>query len=143
VIVVDGNLLIYACTPCAQHERARAWFDEVLSGSVRVGLPWISLLAFLRVVTNRGLYERPTSMADAYGQIEAWLEVPNVWIPAPSSRHQLYFRQTLAASGGLSRLVTDAHLAAIAIEHGLTVYSADSDFAKFSGLKWVNPLMPA
>lgn len=140
MIAVDANLLIYATTACAQHDRARQWLDQILNDTFRVGFPWICLLAFLRVVTDRRIYTEPLSMQHAWYQIETWFESPNSWIPAPTGRHFSYLKQTLAISGNQPRLVSDAHLAALAMEHGLTLCSADVDFARFPDLKWTNPL---
>jgi len=140
VILVDANLLIYATTVCAQHDRAFAWLDNALNSDVRVALPWPSLLAFVRVVTNRQLYEIPVTVDAACDQIETWLSAANVWVPMPTERHQAYLKRTLQSTVGRPRLVSDAHLAALAMEHGLTLYSADGDFGRFPGLKWVNPL---
>jgi toxin-antitoxin system PIN domain toxin len=141
VIAVDANVLIYATTGCPEQERALPWLDEKLNGHDRVGLPWLSLLAFIRVVTNRRLYEIPMSMGEAWEQVEAWLALPIVWIPTPTDRHRSYLKQTLQATAARPQLVSDAHLAALAMEHGLTLYSADGDFGRFPGLKWVNPLV--
>lgn len=140
MILVDANLLIYATTDCSQHELAFGWVDNVLNSGGRVGLPWPSLLAFLRVVTSRQAYESPLTMDAALDQVETWLTASNVWIPAPTDRHHAYLRRALQATAGRSRLVSDAHLAALAMEHGLTLCSADADFGRFPGLKWVNPL---
>jgi uncharacterized protein len=140
VILVDANLLIYATTDGPQRERAFQWLDHTLNGDGRVALPWPSLLAFVRIVTNRQLFEIPLTMDDAFDQVDAWLRAANVWVPMPTERHQAYLRRTLQSTVGRPRLVSDAHLAALAMEHGLTLCSADADFARFPGLKWMNPL---
>jgi toxin-antitoxin system PIN domain toxin len=140
VILIDANLLIYATTKCPQRERSRDWLDGQLNGSVRVGLPWASLIAFLRITTNRRLYSQPWPVEAAWKQIEEWLACPNVWIPVATDRHQPILARTLQAAGEGGNLIADAHLAALAIEHGLTLCSTDRDFGRFSGLKWVNPL---
>jgi uncharacterized protein len=141
VILVDANLLIYASTPAVkEHPSARRWLDETLNGGMRVGLPWASLLTFLRLVANPRVFERPPSLTEAWQQVERWLEVDSVWIPVPTERHHQLFAQLLTQTSERSDLVPDVHLAALAIEHGLTLCSADRDFARFSGLRWENPL---
>jgi hypothetical protein len=143
VILIDANILIDASIETAiRHEAAHAWLDEQLNGEVRVGLPWGSLLAFLRVATNPRVFTRPIQMADAIGQIAAWLGVETVWIPQPTERHAEVLCALLAQPGVRSNLVPDAHLAALAIEHGLTLCSGDRDFARFPGLRWFNPVAP-
>jgi toxin-antitoxin system PIN domain toxin len=141
VILVDANLLIYArVASLAEHHAARAWLDARLNGSALVGLPWPSLVAFLRIVTNPRIFERPESVASAWEQVEAWLRCPVVWIPQPTENHKSVLAPLLARLGGGANLIPDAHLAALAIEHGLALCSTDGDFARFPGLKWTNPL---
>jgi toxin-antitoxin system PIN domain toxin len=141
VILVDANLLIYASTPVMkEHETAHRWLDETLSGGSRLGLPWVSLLTFLRLVSNPRVFERPPSLTEAWGQVERWLSLDSVWIPTATDQHAKVLSRLLAQASERSDLVADAHLAALAIEHGLTLYSADGDFARFSGLRWENPL---
>ncbi len=141
MILVDANLLVYAAAPqLPQHPAARAWLDARLNGEARVGLPWASLLAFLRLVTDPRVFEPAAGMAEAWRQMEEWLEQPTVWIPQPTERHAEVLGRLLSESGGAARLVPDAHLAALAIEHGLELCSNDGDFARFRGLRWSNPL---
>jgi hypothetical protein len=141
VILVDANLLVYAHVGSfARHARAREWLDAQLNGSGAVGLPWPSLLAFLRIVTNARLFQRPESMAAAWRQVDAWLEAPTTWIPQPTERHRDTLARLLAAAGVQANLVPDAHLAALAMEHGLVLCSTDSDFGRFPDLRWQNPL---
>jgi uncharacterized protein len=141
VILVDANLLIYAkVANLAQHEAARTWFDEVLNGSNRVGLPWPSLLAFVRLTSNPRVFTRAQTVTEAWTQVEQWLALETVWIPHPTERHQEVLGRLLRDEVQRSQLVPDAHLAALAIEHGLILCSADGDFARFSGLRWQNPL---
>jgi len=141
LILVDANLLIYAhVSSFEQHQAARLWLDERLDGMARVGLPWSSLLAFLRVVTNPRVFERPEPVADAWDQVVAWLGCTPAWVPAPSDRHAEILGRLLALPGIYGNLVPDARLAALAIEHGLTLCSTDGDFARFPGLSWSNPL---
>ena len=142
MILVDANLLIYASVDALpQHERARDWLDERLNGPAPVGLPWASLLGFLRVTTNPRVFDRPATMSDAWRQVLAWLGCDCVWIPEPENRHREILGELLEAPGVHANLVPDAHLAAIAIEHGLILCSSDGDFARFAGLRWENPLL--
>jgi toxin-antitoxin system PIN domain toxin len=142
VILVDANLLIYAhVSTFSQHERARSWLDEQMNGAAPVGLPWSSLLAFLRLVTNPRLFDNPESITDAWEQVVAWLNCDSSWIPAPTERHAQILGSLLAGPGVHANLVPDAHLAALAIEHGLILCSTDGDFGRFPGLRWRNPLV--
>ena len=141
MILVDANILIYAHVESAsRHEAALTWLDDQLNGSTRVGLPWGSLLAFLRVATSPRVYTRPVPMALAMRQVSEWLACDMVWTPRPTERHVEVLGELLAQPGVQSNLVPDAHLAALAIEHGLMLCSADGDFARFKGLRWLNPL---
>jgi len=141
VILVDANLLVYAhVASLAQHEAAHAWLDSRLNGNSGVALPWQSLLSFIRLVSNPRIFERPESIADAWSQVERWLSCRVVWIPQPSERHKDILGPLLAHVTTRSNLVPDAHLAALAIDHGLTLCSTDHDFSRFPGLHWDNPL---
>ncbi len=141
MILVDANLLIYASSESSPYyDPARQWLDGQLNQSARVGLPWPSVLAFLRVVTNPRIYERPASMIEAWRVAESWLDCPNVWVPAPTQNHRVVLAGLLRLPSVRSNLVPDVHLAALAMEHGLILCSADADFARFQGLKWMNPL---
>jgi toxin-antitoxin system PIN domain toxin len=124
----------------SQHEKARRWLDERLNGAAPVGLPWPSLLGFLRLITNPRIFERPRTMTDAWAQVKSWLQCNPVWIPAPTENHGRMLEPLLPAIGSRSNLVPDAHLAALALEHGLILCSTDGDFARFPGLRWENPL---
>ena len=141
MILVDANLLVYAyVASLPQHSRAREWLDEQLNGAAMVGLPWPSLLAFLRLVTNPRVFDRPAATLQAWAQVEAWLGCQTVWIPQPGERHRELLGELLALPGIQANLVPDAHLAVLAIEHGLTLCSTDADFARFPRLKWSDPL---
>ena len=143
MILVDANLLIYAkFSDLPQHERARHWLEERLNSPGKVGIPWQSSLAFLRLATNPRLFGHPLGILAAWLQVEEWLDHPRVWIPEPTEDHARVLGRLLEQARVTANLVPDAHLAAIAIEHGLTVCSADSDFARFPQLDWVNPLEP-
>jgi len=144
MILVDANLLLYAANHAApEHDTARRWFDSQLSGSVRVGLPWPSLLAFVRLVSNPLVVRQAVSINAAWAQVSEWLACDTVWVPLPTERHAAILGDLCRSPLMTSRLIPDAHLAALAIEHGLTVCSTDGDFAKFSGLTWTNPLSSA
>lgn len=141
MILVDANLLLYAANRDApEHPQARSWLDEHLNGTARVGVPWPSILAFVRIASNPAIVRRPVTPADAWRQVQAWLTCEAAWIPLPGAGHADLLGQLLDRRFVTSRLVPDAHLAALAIEHGLTLCSTDGDFARFPGLKWVNPL---
>lgn len=140
MILVDANILLYAVAKEApEHEAARTWLDERLNGTARVGLPWPSVLAFVRLIGNPRVYQRPLPLADAWQRATAWLEQPVVWVPLPTSRHAQVLGELLGRESA-SRLVSDAHIAALAIEHGLRVCTTDGDFARFTGVSWENPL---
>ena len=141
MILIDANLLIYAkFSDLPQHPPARAWLENQLSAPGKVGIPWQSSLAFLRLATNPRLFGRPLAIRAAWQQVAEWLDHPRVWVPEPTEEHALILGGILEKVQVTGNLVPDAHLAAIAIEHGLTVCSADSDFARFPGLTWLNPL---
>ena len=139
MILVDANLLIYASAPeVPQHDASREWLDERLNGSARVGLPWPSLLAFMRIVSNPRLFER-ASLSQARAQVRDWLALPTTWVPIPTEGHAAILGELLDGQKS-HRLVPDAHLAALALEHGLILCSSDGDFARFEQLRWENPL---
>lgn len=143
MILVDANLLLYAkLADVPQHAAARAWLEGELNGSGRVGLPWESLTAFLRIATNPRIFPRPMSAADAWAQVEEWLSLTNVWIPLPVSTHAALLGRLILDTSATAKRIPDAHLAAIALGHGLTMCSADADFRAFKGLKVLNPLVP-
>jgi uncharacterized protein len=142
LILVDANLLIYAhVSSFPQHAQAGSWLDSQLSGTDRVGLPWPSLLGFLRIVTNPRVFERPEPMGQAWRQVQDWLEPDVVWIPQPTERHRDVMGKLVMTAGVQANLVPDAHLAALAIEHGLLLCSTDGDFGRFADLRWQNPLV--
>ena len=141
MILVDANLLIYAHVETfPQHDQALDWLDERLNGTARVGLPWPNLLAFVRLVTNPRVFEQPETVDAAWEQVEEWLDCPPVWIPQPTNRHREIFGPLMKKQNLQANLVSDAHLAALAIEHGLTLCSTDGDFGRFTDLRWENPL---
>lgn len=140
-MLVDANLLLYAVDERAPfHEPAAAWLTERLNGARRTGLPWQSLGAFLRISTNPRAVERPLAPADAWGQVMSWLAAPTTWVPTPGDRHAEILGGLIVDHDLRANLIPDAQLAALAIEHGLTIASADSDFARFPEVHWTNPL---
>lgn len=141
MILVDANLLIYAANHAApEHAQARSWLDARLNGTAAVGLPWPSLGGFVRLASNPAVVRHAVTPAVAMGQVRDWLSCAPVWIPQPGPEHAAIFGRLLEPSWMTSRLVPDAHLAALAIEHGLILCSTDGDFVKFRGLRWQNPL---
>jgi toxin-antitoxin system PIN domain toxin len=141
VIIVDVNLLLYATFDVTRfHKPAHAWLEGVLNGDAPVGLPWPSLLGFTRLAANRHVLKEPIPVRQAWEQVRAWLGCPQVWVPEPTARHADILGECLALTGMQGNLVLDAHLAALAIEHGLTLCSTDGDFARFPTLRWLNPI---
>jgi toxin-antitoxin system PIN domain toxin len=141
VKLTDVNLLVYAVDEsAAPHARARSWLEASLSGSETFAFSWIVLLAFVRLVANSRVFERPLQIEDALDHVDSWLAQPNTTVVHPGVRHSALLRELLAPLGAAGNLTTDAHLAALAIEHGAELCSADSDFSRFPGLRWTNPL---
>jgi toxin-antitoxin system PIN domain toxin len=141
VILIDANILVYACNSAADlHDKSRDWLDEKLNGESPVGLPWASLLAFLRIATNPRAFRNPLTMPVAWEQVSNWLSADTVWTPEPTERHAAVLGKLLVQPAVYGNLVPDAHLAALAIEHGLTLCSTDGDFARFPQLSWLNPV---
>jgi len=140
-MLVDANVLLYARDSSSPfHDRAREWLTVQLNGPVRVGLPWPSLVAFVRISTHARVFERPLSPTQAWEQVEDWLEAPAAWIPEPTHAHASVLGALIGRYGLRGNVVSDAHLAALAIEHGLTVCSADTDFARFADVRWIDPV---
>jgi len=123
-----------------RHRQARVWWDERLSGVDPVCLCWTVLSAFIRISTNPRVFERPLSLDQSLARVQSWLDQPCAKIIHPTERHWIVFQQMLLAGQAVGNLVTDAHLAALAIEHGCELISTDSDFSRFPKLKWKNPL---
>jgi toxin-antitoxin system PIN domain toxin len=140
-MLVDANLLLFAVDASAPaHSRAAAWLSAQLSGGRRVGLPWESLNAFLRISTHPRAAEHPLRVSEAWRFVDEWLSASVAWIPTLTDSHAEVLGQLLAKYHVAGNLIPDAHLAAIAIEHGLEVCSADTDFARFTEIRWTNPL---
>ena len=140
-MLLDANLLLYAVDETSPwHRPAASWLEERLCGAERVGLPWPSLTAFVRISTHPRATLQPLSGEEAWEFVEAWLMVPHVWIPTPTERHAEVMGGLVRRYRLTANLIPDAHLAALAIEHGLELYSADTDFARFTELRWRDPL---
>jgi hypothetical protein len=141
VILVDANLLLYAEDAASPlNRKARSWWDARLSAAEPVCLCWPVVTAFLRISTNRRVFQRPLTTPEAAARVQSWLAQPCVRLIQPTDRHWEILKEMLGQARASANLVSDAHLAALAVEHGCTVCSTDSDFARFPGLKWVNPL---
>ncbi|MBM3882650.1 MAG: type II toxin-antitoxin system VapC family toxin [Verrucomicrobia bacterium] len=141
MILVDANLLLYAVNSAApQHATARPWVDTVLSGTEEVGFAWPVVCAFLRIATHPGLFPRPLSINVAVAKVDVWLGQPAARLLDPGTGHWSRMSALLRNAQCSGNLVQDAHLAALAMEHGATLYSTDADFSRFPGLNWRNPL---
>lgn len=140
-MILDANLLLYARDETSpSHDAARNWLTTQLNGTRRVGLPWQTLGAFLRISTHPRIMREPLSAAAAWAQVQAWLEVQTVWTPHPGPGYARILGDLVERHDLTGNLVPDAQLAALAIEHGLTVCSTDTDFARFHEARWLNPL---
>lgn len=140
-MLLDANVLIYAVDRRAEaHEQAAGWLSAQLNGPRRVGLPWQTLTAFLRIVTHPRASRRPLDARTAWRQVGAWLDNPVTWIPQPGPDYSSVLGELIVQHDLRGNLIPDAALAALAIEHGVALISADTDFARFRGLRWENPL---
>jgi uncharacterized protein len=140
-MLLDANLLLYAVNKRAtRHDTAAAWLTEQLNGPRRVGLPWQSLCAFVRISTHPRAFATPLAPAVAWERVEDWLAAPAAWIPMPGANHAKLLGELITRHELSGNLVPDAQLAALALEHGLTVCSADTDFARFPEIRWENPV---
>ena len=141
MILVDVNLLLYAVNQdLPEHERARLWWEKTLSGVEAVFIPWVVLLAFLRISTNPRVFPAPLQVEQALRYVHEWLSAPTVKPASPGEGHWPLFARILQTTGAAGNLTTDVNIAALAIERGATVYSADNDFKRFVGVRHVNPL---
>lgn len=139
-MIVDANVLLYAIDRAsAFHEHAKDWLERSLNGPTRVGFPWMSLIAFQRIATHPRASANPLTPKQAWSYVIDWIEADQSWIPSPGQRHAEILGRLLVESDLRGNLVTDAHLAALAIEHGIGISSFDSDFARFPELTWTNP----
>ncbi|MFN7148063.1 MAG: type II toxin-antitoxin system VapC family toxin [Microthrixaceae bacterium] len=138
--LVDANVLIYAVNEDAPHHAAaRDWLDHALSGAATVGFSWTVLLAFVRLITKAELFDAPLSVDDAFHQVDQWLAAPAAVVIEPTARHADVLRSLLSERGAGGNLVTDAHLAALAVEHRGEIVSFDRDFDRFAGVRWERP----
>jgi hypothetical protein len=141
VKLTDVNLLLYAFdTAAPRHRTSERWLEEQLSGTETFAFAWVVLLAFIRLSTSPRVFERPLEPADTFDIVDGWLEQPCATIVHPTDRHAALVRELLEPLGTAGNLTTDAHLAALAIEHGAELCSSDSDFSRFPGLRWSDPL---
>lgn len=140
--LVDANLLLYSVDAGSpHHEPARSWLDGELSSDRPTGFAWVVLLAFVRISTNARLYDAPLGVAEAMDHVDAWLGQPHSTVVAPGRRHASLLRTLLAPLGTGANLTSDAHLAALALEHGAVICSADTDFQRFKDVRVENPLI--
>lgn len=141
MILPDLNLILHAHNRgSAFHLPARTWWETALSNPRPVGLCWVAMLGFIRLSTHRSVFQEPLPVSSACGEVRAWLAQPQVVILEPGQRHAVILFDLLEGLGTAGNLTTDAHLAALAIEHQCELCSTDSDFARFPGLRWTNPL---
>ena len=138
--LIDANILLYTKIDSFRfHHKTKEWFDNTISSGIRVGIPWDSITAFMRISTNRKIIENPLSTIEAWNQIKEWLDIDTLWIPLPTDNHFQILDKLVKYCEGTSGLIHDAHLAALALSHGLKVVSGDSDFARFPEVIWYNP----
>lgn len=141
MIIPDVNLLLYAYNQGSPlHNAARNWWAGLMSGDERIGVPWIVVAGFIRLITSRSMVIQPSTVEHAVETIEEWFSYPHVVPINPGAQHLSLFRQALQAAGVGGDLVTDAHIAALAMEYQAEVHSSDNDFRRFHGLRWRNPL---
>lgn len=141
MIVPDLNLLVYAYNDGAPyHDDARNWWETLLNGTVRVGVPWVVLTGFVRLMTHPRVLTSPISPAQAIAYVKVWFQYPHVTPLNPGAEHLTYLQRNLEAAGAGGQLVSDAHIAALAMEYQAEVHSSDSDFSRFPGLRWRNPI---
>ena len=141
MILVDANILLYAEDRFSPHHaKALAWWDARLSGAAPVCLCWEVLNAFIRIGTNPRVFEHPLSIDQAVTRVQSWMGQPCVRVIHPTERHWTVFQRMLLDGQAAANLVTDAHLAALSVEHGCELMSTDSDFSRFPGIRWKNPL---
>ncbi len=141
-MLIDANLLIYAVDSTSRfNAAASSWLEATLNGERRVALPWQTIGAFVRISTHHRITTQPLSSAQAWGFVRAWLDADPVWVPPATKRTAQVLVAMANTMDIAANLVPDAQLAALAIEHGLELLSADTDFARFAGLRWRNPLL--
>ena len=142
MIVPDVNLLLHAHdSQSRRHEAARKWWETLMNGTGTVGLPWVALLGFIRIATNPKILDNPLDVGSACSRVRSWLNRPQTALIHPGDRHADILFELLEGTGSAGNLTTDAHLAALAIEHQAELHSTDADMARFPGLRWTNPLI--
>lgn len=140
-MLVDANILLYSAdTSSPFHDAADRWLTDALNGTRRVAIPWMSLTAFLRIATNPRAARRPLTPGEAWEHVDGWLAAPATWVPSPGRGHRDVLHELMIRLDLRAGLITDAVLAAMCIEYGLDIVSADSDFARFNDLNWINPV---
>lgn len=143
MFVVDVNLLIYAVNAdAAEHATVKAWLEKEINAGTPIGMPWLALLGFVRLSINPKVLSQPLTLNQALDQVRDWLSLPNVSALEPGINHLSHFTAACQSVKAGPNLITDAHLAAIVQENGATMASCDTDFGRFPGLAWVNPLTP-
>jgi uncharacterized protein len=143
MVLIDVNLLVHVINvDFPDHARAKNWWLHLIQSPESIGLPWSVLVGFVRITTNFRAMSRPFTLEQALRQVSEWLALPRVRILHPGPDHARHFADQCQATNANGNLVTDAHLAALAVEHDCEIASNDSDFAKFPGVRWVNPLVP-
>jgi toxin-antitoxin system PIN domain toxin len=141
VIVLDANLLLYAYdTGSVMHRAARAWIEQVFSQGEPIGVPWQTVGAFLRVTTNPKLRGDRFTIEEAAAIVDLWLAQPNVRLLGPGERHWSILKPAMVDGQVRGPMITDAQLAAVTVEFGGVLHTTDRDFARFPGLRWVNPI---
>jgi uncharacterized protein len=141
MIIPDVNLLVFAHNRAAGgHERARAWWEDLVEREQPIGLAWAVMLGFVRLVTHPSVLVRPLAPVAALGHVRGWLDQASVRIVEPGPRHMDLLGELSGSTGVAGSLTTDTHLAALAIEHQAELHSNDADFARFPGLRWRNPI---
>jgi toxin-antitoxin system PIN domain toxin len=139
--LLDLNVLIYAMDESSpRHEAARNWLDKTLSGGDTVAFAWHVLVGFIRLTTRAAIFARPLTVDESFDVVDGWLGQPCVTVAHPTDRHATVLRGLLAPLGAAGNLTSDAHLAALAIEHGAELCSTDVDFSRFAGVRWIDPL---
>lgn len=140
-MLIDTNLLIYAVNRDApKHDQARDWLEQTLSSNTVIGIPWLVSIAFLRLTTNPRVMQSPITVEQALDYVNGWLQQPCVMPLNPGERHWAILNKLLMTTGSAGNLTNDAHLAAIAIEHGYVIASSDNDYKRFDGVEHINPL---
>ena len=141
MIVPDINLLLYAYNDGSPfYSVARSWWEDLVNGPERIGVPWVVVVGFVRLIINPSAIEFPMSPLEAVDNVRSWFEYPHIVPLNPGPDHLIYFQRNMEVSGIGRNLAPDAHIAALAMERGAEIHSNDSDFGRFPGLRWRNPL---